>query len=366
MMIRLTQVLSLAFIFMFIPVSVCIAQDATPVAVVIAKQGTSYQSIPLTGTVNSIRVSQISSQVAGYIKEILVDEGDEVKAGDPILHFDHKLAEIELASARAELSEAQAKLKESKRQRDEAERLTAKKHIAETTYEASLAGVEINTAVVGRLREEVRRQQELLNRHKIFAPLDGVITQKRVEIGQWVDTNTALVELIEINPLRVEVQVPQYYFEQVHIGTPVKVQFDAMPGWTLSAQVTVKVPRAQESGRTFPVKIDIDNNDRMIAPGMSARVHFLIDQSDKKEVILLPADTIIKKPDGSEMVWTINEHAGQVRVTPVIVKTGKLIQNNLEIISGGIKIGDRIVIKGNEILQPGQVVRITEEINYTL
>ena len=338
----------------------------TPVAVVVAKKGSTTQSIPLTGSVNALRVSQLSPRESGYIEVVLVDEGDRVHKGDAILRFDEKLAGIELLRVRAQLNEAQARLRESVRQNREAGKLVEKKHIATTTFEATQAEIDINSAVVERLQADLKRQQEILERHVIYAPFDGVISRKFVEVGQWVDTSTALFELTEINPLRVEVPVPQYYFEQIQIGTPVRIQFDALPEFSVLASVTVKVPKAQESGRTFPVKIDFTNDNHLIAPGMSARVHFQIGGSGGEQVILLPADTVIRKPDGTEVVWIINEAGGRSSVSPVTVKTGMMSKSNLEIVSGDLKTGDRVVIKGNEILQPGQSVNVTEQLDYTL
>ena len=341
-------------------------EKLTPVAVVVAKKGSSQQTIPLTGSVTSSKVSKISPKEDGYVEAVLVDEGDQVQKGEPILRFDHELAGIELARVRAQYNEAQARLKEFVRQSKETAELVKKNHIAATMYEAAQANVEINTAVVERLRAELNWQQEILKRHIIYAPFEGIISNKYVEIGQWVNTNTALFELTEINPLRVEVPVPQYYFEQIRIGTPVRIQFDALPGRSVLANVTVKVHRAQEAGRTFPVKIYITNDNLLIAPGMSARVYFQVEKANTEQVILLPADTIIRKPDGSEVVWIINELDGKSKDSPVPVKTGLLLRENLEIVSGDLKMGDRVVIKGNEILQPGQTVDITEQLDYAL
>ena len=341
-------------------------EKPAPVAVVVAKKGSFSQSVPLTGSVNSLRIAQISPRENGYVEAVMVDEGDQVNKDQPVLHFDQKLAGIELVRVRAQLDEAQARLKEATRQGREAGKLVEKKHIAATTYEATQAEVEINTAVVKRLQAELSRQEEILKRHVIYAPFDVVISRKLVEVGQWVDTGTALFELTEINPLRVEVPVPQYYFDQIRIGTPVRIQFDALPERSVLAKVTVKVPVAQESARTFPVKIDFTNEDHLIAPGMSARVYFQIEKADSEQLILLPADTIIRKPDGSEAVWIINEENGKARVSRVTVRTGQMSRKNLEIVSGDLKTGDRVVIKGNELLQPGQTVNITEQLDYTL
>lgn len=341
-------------------------ETITPVSVVAAKMGKVSEEVPLTGSVSSIQTSHLSAKVEGYIDSLLVDKGDTVKKGDPIMYFDHQLIDIEITRVRAQLSEAKARVKEFVRQRDEAEELVKKKSIASTTYEAAVAQVEINSAVVARLEAELKRQQTLSERHTLYAPFDGVITDKMVEVGEWVDTNTPLFELTALNPLRIEVPVPQLYFSRINTGTPVKIKYDAIPDQEFAAQVTTKVPVSHQNTRTFPVMIRIENEDRLIAPGMSARVFFQLSEPNAEQSVLLPRDAIVRKPDGSKTVWVAEDKEGITKVNPVAVKTGKSHLNNIEIAQGNIHPGDRIVIKGNELLQAGQNINIVEELDYKL
>ncbi|MBL1143216.1 MAG: efflux RND transporter periplasmic adaptor subunit [Proteobacteria bacterium] len=342
------------------------ADKFTPVSVVSVKKGIINEEVPLTGSVTSIRTSQISPKEEGYIESLLVDEGDVVKKGDPVLNLDSQLADVEIARVRAQLEEAKARQKELERQRDESKELVKKKHIASTNYEAKAAEVEINSAVIKRLETELKRQQIIAGRHILYAPFDGVITEKMVEVGQWVETNTALFELTELSPLRIKVPVPQFYFSRINVGTAVKIKYDAISKVEFSAQVTTKVPVSSQNTRTFPVMIKIDNNDQLIAPGMSARVIFQLTEQQAAQSIILPRDAIVQKPDGSKEVWLIDKQQGIAKASPVPVKTGKAYLNNIEIIPGKIQSGDRIVIKGNELLQAGQTVNVIEELDFNL
>ncbi len=336
-------------------------QSSTPVSVVSASRTSLYEEIPLSGTVLAWRVSRISPKLEGLIAEMLVDDGAEVEAGEIMLTLDATMAEIELSRARAALAEAAARLTEARRQRDEAQELVAKKHIAATDYAARQAEVDIRTAMLQGLRAELARNQETLSRHKVYAPFDGVIAAKLVEVGQWVQTSTALVELVEIDTLRVDVPVPQHFFGLVDVGTAARIRFDARPGQDVAGKVTMKIPVGDDSARTFPVRIEIDNDSRAIAPGMSARVYFRIKQATPG--LLVPRDTIVKKPDGTELVWVLAEEDGVLKVRPVSVQSGKAYQGKVEIISGALNEGDRLVIRGNEILRPGQRVHISRELS---
>lgn len=336
------------------------ADTATPVTISVAEIAPVFQEVPLNGNVTARRVSSLSPKVDGLIDEILVDEGDSVAAEDVLLRLDKVLAEIELSRAQAALQEARARHKEAIRQRDEAADLVSKKHIAATTYENSIAEVEINSAAVMRLTAEHRRQRELLERHSVRAPFGGVIGRKLVEIGQWVETGSAVFELVEIDVLRIDVPVPQFYFNRVEIGTPAAVSFDALPGLIFEAAVSMKIPVSNPSGRTFPIRIEMDNQTRIKAPGMSARVSLLLQEEGPAAALQLPRDAVVRKPDGSQTVWVVSEENGVLSAVPVVVEVGRAVRGKVEIVSGAVNPGDRVVINGNEILRPGQHVRIIE------
>ncbi len=336
-------------------------ETGLPVTVVDVTLGSMSEEIPLTGTVMPIRITRISARQAGIVETLHFDEGDAVGKGDVIAQIDSKLAELELARARALHDEARARLKEAERQRDEAAELVNKKHISATTYETRVAEVEINAAVVQRLKTEVERQREILRRHTVHAPFDGVVTEKLVEIGQWINTDDPLLEITELDRLRIEVPVPQYYFGKIRVGTPVRIVYDALPERNTEASITSTVPLGLENARTFPVKIDIDNPDRVIAPGMSARVFLQIDDQATTQRLLVPRDAIVRHPGGTETVWVLREQNGQQRAAPINVRSGRTSKGLVEIMDGDLKNSDRVIVRGNEILRPGQLVYTSQD-----
>ena len=337
--------------------SLCQAQDnSIPVSVVVVEMAPVYDEIPLTGSVTARRVSRISPKVEGFVLEMLADEGDQVEAGASLARLDPVLAEIGLERVKAQVAEADAQLSEARRQRDEASELLKKKHISQTSFESRQAEVKIQSAVLSRLQSELQRQREILDRHVISAPFKGVVAKKQVEVGQWVDTASAMFELVEIDVLRIDVPVPQIYFPRVSVGTAASIRFDAYPKRLFEASVTMKIPSGNASTRTFPLRIEMDNKDSLIAPGMSARVRVRLAASAESK--LVSRDALIRKPDGSESLWLIREQDNVLKAHSVKVSSGRAFRDKLEIVSSNIKVGDRIVTRGNEILREGQQVRI--------
>jgi RND family efflux transporter MFP subunit len=339
-------------------------EKATPVSVVATTVAAVYDEVPLSGSVTARRVSRISPKIEGFVAELLVDEGDEIKSGDALLYLDPVMAKIGLARVQAQLQEAEASLSEAKRQRDEAAELLKKKHTSATNHEARVADVAIKTAVLNRLKAELSQQQETLSRHTVYAPFDGVIASKEIEVGEWVDTGTSLLELVEISILRINVQVPQIYFGQIRKGTAAILKFDAFPERSFDASVTMKIPAGNASTRTFPLRMEIKNEEGIIAPGMSARVRIKLQR--EAEAMLLPRDAIVRKPDGSELVWLVVKSGASTIARSIQVKTGRAYRDSVEVFSSELLPGTKVVIRGNEILRADQNVKIVSEIKLKL
>lgn len=335
----------------------------SPVKVARATMLPIYREVPLSGSVMARRVSLLSPKVNGIVDEVYADDGDSVKKADILMRLDNTLAKMEMARDAAASEEAAARLEEAIRQRDEAAILVKKKHVSNTAYLAASAEVKMNRAVLKRLQAQLRHQQETVHRHTVKAPFDGVIGKKLVEIGQWVETGDGVFELVEVDKLRIDVPVPQRYFSLITLGTPVTVQFDALPEKTFDAAVTSTIPVGSDAARTFSMRIDMDNLNRSVAPGMSARVNFLLKpENDIEESMVLPRDAVVKSPNGDERVWLVKEEENVLRVESVAVKTGRSYKEFVELIKGGIKVGDRIVVRGNEILEQGQKIRIVSDL----
>ena len=337
------------------------AQDApVPVSFALVTQSNVYDEVPLTGTVSPWRSTFLSARLEGSIAELMVEVGDEVAAGDVILVLDPTMAKIELGRVRAELEEARVRYSEAVRQRDEVLQLVEKKHVADTTAASAESEVALYAAGVQRLEAELRREQEILVRHRVFAPFAGVVSEKLVEVGGWVQTSTDLVRLVEIDRLRVEVPVPQRHFMSVDTQTPVLIEFDALPAFSYRGLVTTRVPVSDNAARTFPVHIEIDNRQRLIAPGMSARA--LLQLNHVNSALLLPKDAVLRDSDGNESVWVIKDEDGMPSSVNVTIETGRNVKDWVELIEGDLLVGARVVVHGNENLSDGQALTLTKEI----
>lgn len=328
---------------------------ATPVTLAEVVQEPLAEQVVLTGTTIAQRRAELSPRVEGLVSELAVDEGSLVEAGAPVLTLDARLAELEVEAARARVEEAKARRTDAIRVRDELQRLERGRHASATEIAGAAAEVEIAEAALAAQRADLARAEELVRRHRLVAPFAGMVTVKHVEQGEWAKRDEAAVELVALDRLRIRATLPQADFARVAPGAAASVRFDALPGRDFEGRVGARIARGDERTRTFPILIDIDNPERLIAPGMSARVRVDL-SSHGAEALTVPRDAVVAKSDGTRELWRVSLDDGEPKAWPVTVETGRARGDRLEILRGEVDAGDQVVLLGNESLRPGQAV----------
>ncbi len=333
---------------------------AIPVIAADVERAPMAAQVPLTGTVVARRVAQISAELAGYVASLAVDVGDEVSVGDTLADLDATIAETNLRAATASVTQARVVLADAQRRRDEARELLAESSVAESQYESLVAEAQQASAALARSEAELAQRQALLARHRIAAPFAGVVATRSTEAGEWLQPGATVVELQELDVVRVRVDVPQALYPRVAVGTDAEVTFDAYPDAPWRAAVSIRVPVADASSRAFPVLLELDNRDRRLTPGMSARVALQVTgQQRQGETVAVPRDAVVRGPDGVTRVWVIRPSGTGNTVEPVAVRLGRSFDALVEIVDGDpLQAGQQVVIRGNETLRAGQPVRL--------
>jgi membrane fusion protein (multidrug efflux system) len=331
------------------------AQDDAPrVSIGTAEQSPIREEVPLTGSLTSPQVAQVSTSVGGLVKRIGVDVGDRVEAGTVLLDLDRELEQHTLEAARAATAQARAELADTRRRLAEARQLVAKNLVPESELLTLEAQADVGRAGVARLEAEQQRQVARLRRHELRAPFAGVISRKLAEVGEWVEPGTAVVELIATDGLRLDFRVPQRYFPRIGADTRLQVSLDAVPGLRLDARIGTVVPVNDPAARTFLLRAYLTAQDIPLTPGMSA--HGVLQLDAARTGVVVSRDALLRYPDGRVTVWVVEGDGDSASVTERQVKSGVGFDGRVEI--EGLAAGTRVVTAGNEALQEGQTVRV--------
>lgn len=337
-----------------------LAQDAIQVEGVQIAPQPLIEQVPLTGSVSADKIARISTQVEGLVRQLHVDAGDSVAAGDLLLTLDSDLATIAHDRAQAEANRAREQWRESQRRLREAQTL-AEGTIATTEIQSRESQARIDEALYQSADAERRSLAAQLERHEVRAPFTGTVSSKLTEVGEWIGPGDALLELVASEPLRLDFQVPQRHYPQVNDKTRIRLAFDAYPGASFTGQMYRKVPLSRAGARTFLLRATLAEDEApALIPGMSTSGTLLIDTGRKG--LSVPRDALIRYPDGRISVWMASgdTFGGEVTVTEQPVTTGLTVNGKVEI-REGLEAGAVVITRGNEALQEEQTVRLTRD-----
>jgi RND family efflux transporter MFP subunit len=306
--------------------------------------------VDFLGTVRPVLDSLVASEIEGRVAQRLVENGDQVRRGQHLVILDSTRLATELERAEADLAETEARLVLARKQEDRARELHDSAVLASGSYDERVAE---RRALEGRRASIEARIASLsydLDLATIKAPFSGTITEIHCEVGEWVGRGAPAVRMTDLGTIEIRLEVPERYYTNLKPGSHTPVTLDALPGLALDATIFSLVPQANEEARTFPVIIRAANSGRKVSGGMLARVRLAV--STGREALLVPKDAIVRQAQQS-VIYVVN---GDETVRAVGVSTRRADGTRVEI-SGDVKAGEHVVIKGNERLQPGQKVR---------
>ena len=332
------------------------ARDAVPVVVAAPRPAQVTDELRLTGTLTAERSARLSPRVDGLVARVRVDAGDRVRAGAPLVELDSTVASHALERARAGTAEARARSGEARRLAVEARRLVAEKHLPQTELARREADAELAAAALVASEAFEREQAELLRRHVVPAPFTGVVARRLTEAGEWVSRGTPVIELVATDRVRLDVQAPQERFAAIRQDAVVQVSADALGGQSLPGRIVARVPVSDPSARTFLVRVVVDDAERRLLPGTSATA--VIGLPGTKQALVISRDALLRYPDGSHTVFVLRDGPdGPTALERPVKLGGGGVQ--VEVLEG-IGPADRVVVRGNERLRSGQLVRIVE------
>ncbi len=334
------------------------AGQVAPVEVASVERRDIVEALNLTGTLNAPSTARLSPDMEGRLVVVNVDAGDRVEKGEPLFRLDDELARLELRQAVAAEREAEADLADSERRLEEVQVLVERQSFPESEARSLATQVERNRAILERRRAERAYAGAVLDRYTLNAPFDGVIAARNADPGERVDPDSEVLRLVAVDPLQLDIAVPQGYFGRVGRDTPISARVEALQDEVFQASVKRIVPVSDPDARTFLVRAHLDNSEGRMTPGMSARAVLRIGTGRKG--LTVPRDALIRYPDGRTVVWVAPGDSGRRTVEERRVETGLGFDGNVEIIEG-LSEGEPVVVRGNEALQQGQEVRIADE-----
>jgi membrane fusion protein (multidrug efflux system) len=310
---------------------------AVQVVAVEAKRQAVNETLSLVGSITANEMVEIKAETDGIVQEINFKEGERVDKGRLLV----KLDETKLAAA---LAEAEANLKLSLANYDRAKQLFQDKLISQQEFDQAASTHAVNEASV-----ELKRRQ--LKDARVNAPFAGIVGARQISPGQVIARTTILTWLVDLDTVKVEVNVPERFLRQIAIGQPLEFSVAAYPGEKFRGAVYFISPQIFEATRTALVKARIPNAEAKLRGGMFASMELSLQIRDS--AIVIPEPALMSNGDNFSVFVVDKDSHAQIRP----IEVGIRLAGKAEIVKG-LSAGEKVVVEGVQKLRPGGAVKL--------
>lgn len=316
-------------------------RPAEPVAVETARVavGTVVEDLRALGSLRPNEAVTVSSEIAGRVERIAFAEGQSVRVGEILVELDAAILQAEAAKARSELTLARAN-------HARAEALASKGLGTLRARDEARAGLQAAQA-------EVALAQARLQKTVIRAPLSGVVGLRSVSAGAYVTPGQRIVELADVDPLKVDFRVPELALPALRAGQPIRVTVDALPGKSFEGEIDAIDPIVDVAGRAIRLRASIPNRGRELLPGLFARVQIVV---ERREAALLIPESAVFAEGNQRFVYRVLD--GRAALTAV--ELGQRRPGQVEV-RKGLARGDVVVTAGHQKLREGAAVELVKQ-----
>jgi membrane fusion protein, multidrug efflux system len=297
--------------------------------------------VRIVGSVAANRDVIVSAEESGIVRQLFVDKGAFVQAGQPIARIDDTVlrAQLERADAQARLAE---ETWERQRRLWEDEKIGSEINYLNAKYGAITARASAN---------ELRAR---LERSVVRAPIAGVLDARMVEVGSMVAPGAPVARVVDAGTVKITGGVPERYAADIVRGAEMRVSFDGMGNAEYTGRVQYVGATLNEQNRTFPIEVAVPNASRVIRPGMVANLQ--VARRAVGEALLVPQNAVLRRENGYVAYVAVEKDGGFVAelrdVIPGTSEAGRVV------IEQGLKPGDRVIVVGQQQVSSGDVLRI--------
>lgn len=313
--------------------------QSVPVEVQPLKRGVMVAVYSGTAPIEANDEAEVVAKVGGEVRQIYVEEGDDVRAGQVLARLDGDRLRLDVAQTEANLRKLE---RDYKRQVELAEKgLVAKGTAENAKYDLDALRAQYDSARLELGYTEIR------------APIDGVVSARHIKVGNTIKPNDPTFRVTNLDPLLAYVHVPEKEFRKLAPGQPADVVVDALGGERFQGRISRISPTVDPQTGTFRARVEVPDATRHLKPGMFARVNIAYERRDN--ALQVPRTAIIDA-DGEQSVFVVaGAKAEQRRISTGLANNGWI-----EVLDG-LKGDERVVVVGQAGLKSGTAVKVVAD-----
>lgn len=313
--------------------------DAAPPPVPVEAREVSVVSVSeevsAIGSIRSNEAVVMKPEVAGIIVKISFDEGSRVETNQLLVALDDSVNQAQIQQAEAEMQLAE-------RTFERAKSLLARRTGTARTLDEASARLQTATAALALARANQKKTQ-------IVAPFSGILGLRQVSVGTYVTPGQPLVNLEDLDTVKVDFSVAERYLSALHPGQQIMISVDPYPGQIFTGTIYAIDPQIDVNGRSIAVRARTENKDGLLRPGLFARIKIELDV--RSSAIMIPESAIIPRGQDRFVFRIVDGKAAMTRVVTGARRTGEV-----EIVDG-LNAGDMVVTAGHQKVRDGAEVK---------
>jgi len=330
------------------------------------------EGIEVVGSLSPKFEAKVKSEYAGLVTQVFVNEWVRVKKGTPLAKLDTReieavsqKAQAALEMARANLLQAEVAANRAAREWERAQKLKEAGLITQQNLEdalteklAAAARIAAAQAQKAAAEKDLHQAQTRFSKAVITSPMDGVISQRNVNLGDLVGemgSPKIMFQIVDNRLLDLTVTVPSNEMGKLKTGQPLTFSSDAFPGKTFSGRVTFINPAVNEADRSVKVMAEVRNDPEVLKAGLFIKGRIIT--GERKAVPQIPRQALLS--------WEVKEKTGEVfvldqgKVRRRSVRTGGLEGDWVEI-AGGLRPGEQVITRGGFNVKEGDPVKVIQ------
>ncbi len=331
---------AISFVLLFLP-ALALAQGGPPggrqvtVESMVVATTRLESTVDAVGTILADASAMLRTEVPGQVIERHFEDGQQVLKGDPLFSIEATVLEAEANEARANVDQSDAAYKR-------AQELVKDQLVSATEFDTARANYNVSIA-------RLHSAESRLSKTVIRAPFDGFIGLRRINVGDYATVGQELVNVVRLDPLRVDFSVPETLLSRIQPGQKIAVTVGAFRDQVFEGEVTAIDPQIDVTGHSMAIRARLPNVDLRLRPGLFAQVAVSLEV--KPNAIMVPEQAIW--PIGNDkIIYVIEEGVANQRV----VQLGDRKPGWVEVVSG-LDVNEEIVVVGQMKLFPGAAVR---------
>jgi membrane fusion protein (multidrug efflux system) len=307
---------------------------AVPVRVVVPQIQDVTEQLCLPAELLPMRRATLAAEVPGTVETLAVEDGQRVRAGEVLLTVDTRSLEQAVA-------EAEAVFRQRQLQYERTQRLFDRQSVTTEKLIDANAAREVAEAQLGSARLQ-------LEKSRVKAPWAGQVSRRKVEVGDYVVPGQPVVELLQVDRLKVRAPASAGDVPFLEVGIPAVIRVDGLPDESFEGRVVRLAPELTPEARTLAVEVEIPNPDGRLKPGMLARMD--VPRRKISQALVVPLQAVVDLGE-EQAVYIVEDRHARRR----LVELGPVIGEQV-VVEEGLRQGEPVVVEGKERVSDGQLV----------